>query len=531
MQRYFKIAITLVVLQALFLAGVYAMEWEVMLVLETLGSAWFFLPNDFLRDALNDGDSMAPVLASLYVVAHGILFSAASYYITYSYKSVVPRFKPLGMSELESNSRFKGGKPYRQIRHISSIKFFAGTHKYELEDLTPKHPIRIDEKPIEGLNATSPLSRLAAKGLAMLNAHKDVPAAVTGHHGDKSLYEHTINVMREYVRITERHKLAEAIAVFHDIGKLLVYSKKKVKVLKEDQDTPEAKKGFLATLRKEKVDPMDRFEIKTVWEKETNNHETASLMILNTIPEFWEIDEADRNMIRAVLKYKKGRLPRKYMNDPDIKMLISSLSFADGRALRQDAKDSIVTAAAASDFEEKLSSLLITALATANVNNFMKKDRSDGWTSERLDYVCFLLSNIKANMNDIAPDEFAKTLGLDVEYAQHKFHPFRSLAISNLRKLGLLLDEADGVKSNHGIYDIKSGKMPFHEVIVVNKAKLKDLATETLPDWGNNAYDILIKQNKTAIHFETFDMNDSEEDLTEEMDDLKKAILNVNKQG
>jgi len=185
-------------------------------------------------------------------------------------------------------------------------------------------------------------------------------------------------------------------------------------------------------------------------------------------------------------------------SDEELSKLGANLSIADGNSLRKEIKANYSNAASNSAFIDKVDKLVLKALQIANINNHLAQKESSGWTTDLVPFVAVLLSKFRKDMKQVAPQELITTLALDVSYNENAFSPFRNLLVDSLTRLDLILTDYEGVPSNYGIFNTKIGKIPFTDVVLLDKKKLFDLI-ENHPEWGSYGHDIKVSQNTSEL--------------------------------
>ena len=478
---------------------IYWQEEVVAHLVTAIAHPMTFLPSGLVRQALEYDRFAGVMAANLYMAFHFLIYGFCVFFLMFLIFERSSRFVPHGKKLWEERRLFKG-KEFKMISHVSSIMLKGTDTFFSYKDLSPKNTINIKRKPIDGVS--EPKTKVEALTLAALermNAYPDIPAALGGHHGSKNLLQHSINVLTEYSKLTGGHRLCEPIAVFHDIGKMITFKKKTTST-----PLPQNHNSFQKFMIKNY--PSNRMSMKwrqrkfkksTVWEKETNNHEAAGMMILMQVPEFWELPETDRAIIKAVLKYKSGRLPLHLRDDKEIKSLITNLKVADGKALRNEVSESYKDAKKETEnFEQVVDKMIFEAIRTSNINNHKRLHKSDGWMVEHMNEFIIQVSAIKNIMAESAGVELSRSLSLDVPYKKNVFSPFRQLCVDSLVRQGLLTGTVNGIDSNGGIFDALIGKQPFFEVLAINKEQFFNRLPE-IPAWGDSQYVIKVKQNKS----------------------------------
>jgi len=476
---------------------IYYQEEVVAHLVAAISNPLTFLPSKIVREALEYHRFAGVLAANVYLAIHFLIYGFCIFFGMFLAFEKSTRFMPHG-KKLWEEKRLFSGTEFKHISHISSIMLNGTTTKFAYTDLSPKNTINIKRKPIEGMaEPKNKVDALTLAALERMNAYPDIPAAIGGHHGDRNLFQHSINVLTEYSKLTGGHRLCEPIAVFHDIGKMITFKKKK-SIQAIPQNHNEFHKFMIKHFPSSKYSMKLRqrkFTTKTVWEKETNNHEAAGMMILMQMPEFWALPEKDREVIKAVLKYKDGRLPLHLREDKEIKSLITNLKVADGKALRSEVSESYQDAKKQTvNFEQVVDKMIFDAICTANINNHKRQQKSDGWMVEHMNEFIVQISAIKNIMAESAGVELSRSLSLDVPYKKNVFSPFRQLCVDSLTRQGLLVNDVNGIESNGGIFNALIGKQPFFEVLAINKEKFFGRLPE-IPAWGDSQYVIKVKQN------------------------------------
>lgn len=298
---------------------------------------------------------------------------------------------------------------------------------------------------------TDPIDRLKLSGFGILRQNLDVPAAVSGHHSGVSLFDHTKRVVKE-IRLISDDRLADIVAIFHDIGKIASYKKKSVKG-------------------------------KTVWVIVNKNHSALAYTILRHLDDFKRLDKQDKNTLAEVLTFfYESRLPIHLDKNERVLNLIKAIKKADSIATRADLQ---VGAVNSTEYTEMNSEVLLTAIANCNINNYQSKDRPAGWHWRAKPYLCLNPSELFREIGKLITQEESVTLQLDIPIMDRADHPGLLAVLGILKNIGISVSAADGVESDTSLFDIRVGKITFRKILLLPIDDIRGhIDVSTIESWG-----------------------------------------------
>ncbi len=485
--------------------------------IDVLRSPILILKLEFISDLAARRDFGGVLASNITILYHYIIFSLACFYATFLIKFRNVTYKPFGRSTWDRSTRYID-RDFKQLKHIIKIALSNNDKSFEYSDIAPKNTVRIDRAQIKGCPVPiTGCEKLTIAGLEMIAAHPTCPAAVSGHHGGRTLMYHTNTVISEFSRLTNNSKYAAPLAVFHDIGKLITYELKTTKIRIHHKYSswdslifkyfPNSKRS-INTLK-------PKYNIEKYWSKKTNNHEAVGITILLNTPEYWDLPKKDKNIIASVLRYKGGRLPINLEDTDIIKQLIINLRIADGQALQMDVEQGYKSMHKSTfNFNSVIDALVLDAIYELNIHNYKRKKHHSGWTMNNEPNLYFLVSAIQVIISQNAGEDIRNTLALDVPYAKNVYSPFRTMLVESLNRQKILVQKVGEVEANQGIFNAKIGLTPFNEVIALNKASVTAKANTELPAWGESPYKIeILKNTSTWKEADLTDSIDTEESL------------------
>lgn len=298
-------------------------------------------------------------------------------------------------------------------------------------------------------HVTDPIDRLKLSAVGIYKAHLDVPAAVTGHHGGESLYNHTMLVVAN-IRKYSNDRLADLVALFHDIGKLETYKK-----------GPNGK-----------------------WSRKFYDHNSLTFTIVRHLPDFALLPEVDQLTLRDVLTYAhKPRLPIHLENNDRVLSLIKALKKADSVATHKETSSNNPETEGSSEITPIV---LLEAISKLNINGYLGPTNQGGWHYRGGEYLLINTMNLFNELKKMLSPESAAALQLDIHIMNKPDHPGLSAVFDAMKQGGLYLERIRDVESDTGLYDVKIGKIKYQKVMVFEK---KDIASfvdpETFNAWGD----------------------------------------------
>lgn len=318
----------------------------------------------------------------------------------------------------------------------------------------------------EPINA---LERLELALLQILHAHKDWTCDPAGHHSSVGMLEHSLNVAGRMKENTE-HPLARAVGLAHDIGKLLAYEHKDGK-----------------------------------WVSKSSRHDRLSGEIVRHLPEFHELEEADRRTLSRVLSFAHSKaLPRTLSSES--RELISALKIADGLSTADDRQTSH-KALETESIQQSVSDLVRQIIPELNINNYMGREHTDGWTVEGVEYVAVLESKLRQLVAERLPHRIAQTLQAYVPVESTNDHPMTKALVNSVQSMGIHMTSigtGEGkVTAHEGLFDIKAGRQKFVDVILIDKEKLVGPLESDVKRWGSAGYRLRVLKSRRVPKEET----------------------------
>jgi len=446
----------------------------------------------FLQDALNSGvvitlTGLVPSIQDHIIARDTIgigvsLLIQSFFYISLAYIVFVPTRYGFAlfmrMQHKKANKKAQSDTAdldyYMDDVHVT-VKFpymskdEKGNDKVDFKDV--KHPFPETAMRLERANITlnreikNPIERLEFALLQILYKHKYWTCDPKGYHGDKGLYEHSLDVSAEMVKRSKNNPLARCIGLAHDIGKLLAY---------EPGDIKKNEKGDIVKVGK--------------WSYLSYTHDKASAHIVRMLPEFKVLPEETRSAINTVLAYSHShkRLP-KHAFTTDVITLIKALRLADGISAEEDKQQGIDLI----DNDEmitELSEYLKRLFPRLNINE-VSDGYADGWTTQILSFIAIKEQSLREKLHGVVPQAFEDKLRLRADILPH---PSTPLIVEALKRIDYIIEEHEHNRPANSMFTVKVGDVKFHSVILINKTVLEQELGDMIDEWGDSRYKIKV---------------------------------------
>lgn len=326
----------------------------------------------------------------------------------------------------------------------------------------------------------NPIESLYVAVYSILQAHSDVPASLTAHHSDASLFDHSkgiVNLLADhYVRMGWTDPLLKVAALAHDLDKLLAYKR-----------------------------------TDTGWIKRATHHNTYSAHLVKSLPEFGHLDPDDQFTLVMALRYyhRPDQLP---LNATDrVEHLIQGLRRADGQALRSEVADGVETVAASSETATMIRDALVQMFTVLDVNRYRGGAIPQGWTVNALEFVVVLASTLVEQLGTHLPESMSRQLQLQID-TRRSNHPALPVIIGVLDSMGLLMRSYKDHNSPNGLFDCYMGTHTFKACLLIDKEELRKLIPGTVMKWGVSPYQIKVRRPHTPPEAKMSDAADTDTD-------------------
>lgn len=358
---------------------------------------------------------------------------------------------------------------------------------YSFDNLMPASFIRVDRTELDITEKVCDdpyMDSLYKAGVKLLYNHKDWPAAVSEHHGGASLLEHSITTSQNLMDLTNNHRCAAVIGLFHDIGKILAYKNDS----KWAPVTPD--NVFIKLLEMlHLVSPVMK-KVKS-FKLITKGHSHLSMLIIKSLPEFNEITKRDQALIEDVMLYGASeRTPIRLMKNEEFLMFKRNLSFSDSSALRSEVEKAGKQVADGNRFKDVVA-LMWKTIETININDYLSKGTNAGFTNQKHDVVMIPLSNILDEMKANASESISEALLLNVDYKDYKSRDM-SIIIKALDALEILVYDYHGIYSESAMFKMKSSSIVFEPVVLLKKKEIFEKNPKLEHLWGECKYTLIV---------------------------------------
>lgn len=466
--------ISVLVINLVYLVYVHITQSDLELQYRALDAYYSYLPKSVSQKIIDGG-----VIGTITVIVVEVLKSGAIAVTLFSVAKLIS-FLTFSLRRPTVNTVRPSDVPESSLLSIDRsrmpIMFIKPGYNYYLEGqrievkpekvygLLEETDMRIDRAEVKlSRPPQNAIEKLEIAAHQILLKHKNWTCDPGGHHSDKGLYEHSLHVA-SVMQKSSSHRLAKVIGLFHDIGKLLAY---------RNEGTEDAPK----------------------WKKVYSIHDRLSAEIVRHLPEFWELEPHDRDVINHVLTYchSKSEIPTNVSSDAVD--LIKKLRIADGYGIQAD-KQRGIEVAKTEDAQTHIKLAIERLLGNLNINDFKNLGRADGWTLSSVDYVAVLESNIRSKMSEYLSHDMAYKLQADVPIEHNRNHPLTEGIVLAIRDMGLLLEEVASLKAKNGFFNIKVGRRTFKDVILLDREKLEVEHSDLVSLWGDSTYNCRIVQIK-----------------------------------
>lgn len=273
--------------------------------------------------------------------------------------------------------------------------------------------------------------------LGILEANSEVPASIDFHNvGDGGLLKHTKEVYRKGVNLYhERYGEITPPEVFrialiaHDIGKLYSY-----------------------------------YRENGEWRRRDQLHAQNSAAILNSIPEFWNLNDVDR--ISVLLAVKNHHAPESLpVNAPELsRKILQFLLEVDGKAVKESVIVDLTEPA------KKAREMLPAILDKLNINGYLG-GQLHGWFNKHEDKELLFVKEyeLRKLFQVYLPPELSNALKFNLPHQREGFHPAFDILKEILEELLLLNPD-----SPSGCWDIKAGAKEFDTLLRLDPAKIDE---------------------------------------------------------
>lgn len=478
--------ISVLAINLVYLAYVHITHSDLELQYRALDAYYNYLPKSISQKIIDGGVMGTITVILVEALKSGAiavsLFSSAklfSFLIVSYRRPKVTKIKTSGVPDSSLLSIDRSRMPIMFIK--PGYNYYIEGQRIEVKSekvygLLQETDMRIDRAEVKlSRPPRNAIEKLEVAALQILLKHKNWTCDPAGHHSDKGLYDHSLHVA-SVMQKNSTHRLAKVAGLFHDIGKLLAY---------RNDGTEDAPK----------------------WKKVYSIHDRLSAEIVRHLPEFWELEPHDRDVLNHALTYchSKAEIPTNVSSDTV--ELIKQLRIADGYGIQAD-KQHGVDVAKTTDAQTHIKLAIERLLGNLNINDFKNQGRADGWTLSSVDYVAVLESNIRSKMSEYLSHDMAYKLQADVPIEHNRNHPLTQGIVLAIRDMGLLLEEVASLKAKNGFFNIKVGRRTFKDVVLLDREKLEVEHSDLVSLWGDSTYNCRIVQIK--------DDGDEEDDTEDE---------------
>jgi hypothetical protein len=363
---------------------------------------------------------------------------------------------------------------------------------YTFTNLMPASFIRVDRSDINISNKTAQdenLDALYKAGIQLLHKHQDWPAAATEHHGAASLLEHSIITSRNLMELTNGHKSASIIGLFHDIGKLLSYENNSKWIRDQNSNL------IIKILESSKL-LSPKFVKRKSFKRLTKGHNHLSMLILKSLPEFKSLEIQDKQLIEDVMMYASSeRTPIRLIKNAEFEMFKKNLTLSDSSALRSEQEKASETVSSGNRFKEVIA-LVWKAIENCNINDYKAIGRNSGFANNKHEAIMIPLSNLLTEMKQFASEELSAALMLNVEFNDYKTRD-ASIIIKALDSLEILIFDYHGVYSDSALFTMKSSSIIFEPVVLLNKSVIFQKNPKLEHLWGDSKYTLTVNKPYT----------------------------------
>jgi CRISPR/Cas system-associated endonuclease Cas3-HD len=270
----------------------------------------------------------------------------------------------------------------------------------------------------------------------ILEANSEVPASIDFHDvNDGGLLKHTSEAYRKGITLyNEKYgemppEVFRIALIAHDIGKLYSY-----------------------------------YRENGEWKRRDNLHAQNSAAILNSMSEFWNLNDVDR--ISVLLSVKNHHTPESLpVNAPELsRKLLQFLSEVDGRAV----KESVIVDL--SEPAKKAREMIPAILGKLNINGYLG-GQLHGWFNKHDDKELLFVKEyeLRKLFQAYLPPELSNILKFNLPQQKEGFHPAFDILKEILEEILLLNPD-----SPSGCWDIKAGAKEFDTLLRLDPANIDE---------------------------------------------------------
>jgi hypothetical protein len=312
------------------------------------------------------------------------------------------------------------------------------------------------------VKATTPYEKLEYEILAILKSYPEVPASISGYHGQTGLLSHTLSVTKKLLEIADKKNIEDpllrVIGLSHDIEKILAYKKK-----------------------------------DGVWSLGGATHyHQVGVAFLRTLPSYKLLHEGDRKTFCRVLRFVHSPEKLPLGSTDRHKKLIEILKKADQAQTKLERSKSPANMAEVASDTEILRNEIISIIPDLNINESIRTGRADGWTMNALPYVVVVEENIRALLKEKGDPNLLSFLNLNIPFSQEGSHPATKAISETLVSEGLALLECGNIESKTGLFDLKNGSILFKGSFLLPKDIIKKHHPDIIERWGSSKYRITV---------------------------------------
>ena len=298
--------------------------------------------------------------------------------------------------------------------------------------------------------------------LGVIASYGDIPADTIGAH-QTSLLEHTVNVWKEAIKQFGVGSLESMLAVSHDIGKILAYKK----------------------------------DSNGQWIRVSNKHQQQSLIVVRNLPGFMQLDEpVRRDLIQSLTCLQTGWVPKNLADR--LKAAVKSAKFFDMKSGVNESKaaDEKMVGVDLALLSELIKENLPSILDEMNINRSLNASDYVEGIYQKSNKVIFISGkSMRKNLAKCLPEEIVKTLRLKV--ATTGIHPSHEIILNALKSIGDLVFAINDVRSENGVYRIRSGSLRLNGMIALSDGMASD---ELKTRWGIWKYEVDVLASKGDVN-------------------------------
>lgn len=460
--------VALTTILAAYVGFLFLRDQENQFLLDVIESPMIYIPRQLWPFFLNGGLEAVLVCVGV-LIAHGIVLAVAGTAIGH----VVGRqiYKPplkLTKRPARTADRLRFDDSQMPITVMAPEHIDPRTREKRsakpINILFDDTQIRLNRSAVSiSRQPKTPLEELEYALVQILYAHRDWTCDPAGHHATVGLFEHSKAVMTRMAEQSQ-HPLARVVGWSHDIGKLLAYEYKGGK-----------------------------------WHSKSKRHDRMSGEIVRHLPEFWKLSEMDRRTLSRVLSYSHAEKLPMTLSD-EARELISALKIADGISTRND-KATSKQALGQDAVKKAVQAALQVVIPTLNINDMKKNGKAAGWTIEGVSYVAVTESAVRESIGPHLEHRIAQLVQADVSIEGNREHPLTRAIVDALREQNLLIERYGGsqpVEAHDGLFDVKSGRVKFIDVLLLDKQKLQEMHEGLVERWKSSGYPLRIMPSRRA---------------------------------